>query len=272
LSGDAGRAPAFTALVMAGSRPTGDPLAAAAGVAHKALAPVAGRPMLAHVLDALHAAVAVQRVVICGLEPQLARREPALRAIDAARPLEIIAGGATPGASAALAIDTLALAPPLLITTADHPLLTAATVDEFCAGSAALTAADVSFGLAQAARVTAVFPGIRRTHYRFRDGAFCGCNLYGLLTAAGCTAPAVWMRVEQDRKRPWRMVASLGPRILIRFLLGRLTLDDLTTLLHARTGLRARPVHLSDAAAGFDVDSVEQQRAADAYLRRALRP
>lgn len=272
MSGAPERTPAFTALVMAGSRPTGDPLARAAGVAHKALAPVAGRPMLAHVLDALHAATAVRRVVICGLPPELARGEPALRAIDAARPLEMIAGGATPGASVGVAIDTLALAPPLLITTADHPLLTAAMVDEFCAASAALAGADVSFGLAPGERVAALFPGIRRTHYRFRDGAFCGCNLYGLLTPAGCTAPAAWMRVEQGRKRPWRMVGALGPRVLIRFLLGRLTLDEVTALIRRRIGLWARPVHLSDPAAGFDVDTVEQQRAAEDYLRQALRP
>ena len=263
----AAAAPAFTALVLAGTRATGDPLATAAGVAHKALVTVGDAPMLARVLDALHGARSVRRVVICGLSPELAEHDPVLQEIGATRPLELAPAGATPGASVALAIETLALAPPLLITTADHPLLTAATVDEFCAGSRS-SEVDVSFGLAPAELVAAAFPGIRRTRYRFRDGAFCGCNLYGLLTAAGCAAPAAWMRVEQFRKRPWRMVGSLGPRVLVRFLLGRLALADLTALVRARFGLRALPVQLSEATAGFDVDTVEQRRAADAYLRR----
>ena len=36
----------FTALVLAGSRGAADPVAQAAGVAHKALAPVGGIPMI----------------------------------------------------------------------------------------------------------------------------------------------------------------------------------------------------------------------------------
>ncbi len=255
----------FTALVMAGSRP-GDPLALAAGVAQKPLIPVAGVPMLVRVLRTLRAAPRVDRLVICGLDPALARLDPALGA------LECVRGGATPGASAALAIATLGLTPPVLITTADHPLLSADTVDEFCAASAAEDA-DVTFGIVPAAAVTAAFPGIRRTRYRFRDGAFCGCNLYGLLTPRGCTAPAAWTRVEQHRKQPWRMVGALGVGVLIRFLLGRLALDDVTALAQSRIGLRTRAVRLSEPAAGFDVDTVAQWRAAEAYLsQRAPAP
>jgi hypothetical protein len=38
-------------------------------------------------------------------------------------------------------------------------------------------------------------------------------------------------------------------------------------MVHRQFGVRARPVHLSDPSAGFDVDTVEQRVAADAYLR-----
>lgn len=261
-------APAFTALVLAGTRATGDPLAAAAGVAHKALVTVGGTPMLARVLDTLHAARSVRRVVVCGMPPELAERDPVLREIGATRRLELAPGGGSPAASVARAIESLGLEPPLLITTADHPLLTATTVDEFCEGSRS-AAVDVTFGIAPAALVAAAFPGIRRTHYRFRDGDFCGCNLYAFLTAAGCTAPAAWMRVEQYRKRPWRMVGFLGPLVLVRFLLGRLALADLTAVLRRQFHVHAQPVQLSAATAGFDVDTVEQRRVADDYLRRS---
>ena len=43
----------ITALVLAGSRPGPDPLLAGTGLATKTLLPVAGQPMLAHVLAAL---------------------------------------------------------------------------------------------------------------------------------------------------------------------------------------------------------------------------
>ena len=43
------------ALILAGSRGPDDPIAKLAGVPHKALAPIAGRPMLAYVLEAVRA-------------------------------------------------------------------------------------------------------------------------------------------------------------------------------------------------------------------------
>jgi hypothetical protein len=178
-----------------------------------------------------------------------------------------VRGDRTPGASAALAIASLRLEPPVLITTADHPLLGSETVDEFCERAAA-TSADLAFGLVPAGLVRAAFPGFPRTTYRFRDGGFCGCNLYALLTAAGCEAPTLWARVEANRKRPWRLIGTLGYHTLLRFFFGRLASAELTGLVFARTGIRVRAVFLTDPAAGFDVDTPEQRRAAEAFLMR----
>ena len=47
--------PGLTAVVLAGSRREGDPLAAAAGVSHKALIPVGEVPMLQRVVSTLAA-------------------------------------------------------------------------------------------------------------------------------------------------------------------------------------------------------------------------
>jgi GTP:adenosylcobinamide-phosphate guanylyltransferase len=247
---------------MAGSRATGDPLAVATGAVHKALAPVGGVPMLTRVLRTLRATRSVGRTVVCGLDAALAAS-----AVPAPGAVEFVSGGDTPGASALHAIEALGLVPPILITTADHPLLTPDTVDEFCATSAGLDA-DVTFGVTPGEQVSATFPGVHRTHYRFRDGGYCGCNLYALLSPAGLRAPRVWMRVEQHRKRPWRIVAALGPWLLLRFLLGRVALADITRLAQRRLALRAVAIRLSDPAAGFDVDTYEQLQAAEAFLAR----
>ena len=244
---------------MAGSRGD-DPLAAASGVASKALTPVGGTAMLARVLRTLATASSVGRVVVCGLDARSAHE-----VIGEASGIELIAGDRTPGASAAMAIATLGLTPPLLVTTADHPLLAAATLDGFCEKAAAMNA-DVAFGLVPAALVRAAFPTGSRTAYRFRDGEFCGCNLYALLTPKGCEAPKLWAQVEAHRKRPWRLVGTLGYGTLLRFFLGRLALADLTGLVFARTGLRVRPIFLTDPAAGYDVDTPEQRAAAESYL------
>jgi hypothetical protein len=62
------------------------------------------------------------------------------------------------------------------------------------------------------------------------------------------------------------MVGTLGYGTLLRFFLGRLALADVTGLVFAQTRLRVRPVFLSDPAAGFDVDTLEQRSRAETFL------
>lgn len=259
-------APGFTALVLAGSRPGGDPLARAAGVSHKALAPVAGVAMLTRVVATLRAARAVRRVVVCGIDREALATQPELHPFLDTGGLGLLASSATPSASVLSAMQQLDPCTPLLVATADHPLLTPALVDDFCARSAD-SGADVTVGLVAAHLVHSAFPSLRRTTLPFRDGAYCGCNLYAFLTPAAQRAPAAWMQVEQHRKRPWRMVGALGVGVTLRFLLRRLTVESVTDLASDRMGVHVRPIFLSQPEAGFDVDTSAQLAVADAFLR-----
>ena len=104
---------AFNALVLAGSRGGVDPVAAAAGVSAKALATIAGEPMLTRVVRALRDAGA-GRIAVSTSDPAVA----ALAGILGATALESAAG---PSRSAGEGLT--ALGAPLLLTTADHALL-----------------------------------------------------------------------------------------------------------------------------------------------------
>ena len=257
----------FTALILAGSRPGGDPLAQAAGVSHKALAPVAGVAMLTRVVATLREAQTVHRVVVCGLDRQALAREPALRASLDSGALEFLASRATPSASVLSAMQQLDAATPLLVVTADHPLLTAALIDDFCTRSAR-SDADVTVGLVPAHLVHDAFPTLRRMTVPFRDGSFCGCNLFTFLTPAAQRAPAAWIDVERHRKHPWRMIRALGIGVTVRFVLRRLTVAAVTDLASQRMGARVRAIFLSQPEAGFDVDTPAQLAVAEAFLRR----
>ena len=257
----------FTALVMAGSRPGGDPFALAMGVSHKALIEVAGVPMLVRVVRSLRAARTVERIVLCAIDAATLEESAELAAALAAGELTLVAGQRTPSTSVLGFLDSDPSLP-LLVTTADHPLLTAEIVDEFCTRALA-TAADVAVGLAPAEAVAATFREGQRTLLRFREGSYCGCNLYAFLTPEARRAAAAWVQVEQHRKRPWRIVGALGPAVLLRFVLGRLTLREALELASRRIGVKASAVLLAHARAGFDVDKKSDLRIADAFLRAA---
>jgi GTP:adenosylcobinamide-phosphate guanylyltransferase len=257
--------PSFTALVLAGSRGPDDPVARAGGVAHKCLVPVAGVPMAVRVVETLAACPSIGRIALALEDPALLDALPAL-AIAAGR-CTVLATGATPSLSVQRALDELPEPLPLLVTTGDHPLLTPEMVEHFCAAAHA-TGADLVVGLAPASAIRKAYPDARRTYLRFRDERYSGANLYALLGPDARRAVAFWRRVEQERKRPWRLVRAFGWRPLLAYLLGRLTLDDAMACASGIIGARIAAVVMPYAEAAIDVDKPADLALAETILAR----
>lgn len=241
----------FTAVVLAGARPGGDALAAACGLPRKALVPILGTPMIVRVLGALRESRWISRIAVCGSDR--ATLEAGGIASELLEGIEWLEAAEQPSASVAAALQVLGPDVPVLVTTADHALLTAAILDEFCAAATA-TSGDVAAAVVAAATVRAAYPEALRTFYPLRDGAYTGCNLFAFTGPGGRRAAEAWCQVDRLRKKPWRVVGLLGPTVLFRFALRRLTLDDVVQVLSARIGVRARVVRMTAADAGIDVD------------------
>jgi len=220
--------------------------------------PVGGKPVLERVLDALAARPFTRRIV-SGPAAAVLANAPDLAARLQDGGWLWLEPAASPAASALAALAEVPPGVPVLLTTGDHALLTPAVLDAFWRGAEALRAgdsADLAIGFVPLERVRARFPGVRRTPLRFRDVEVCTCNLFALLTPSAAGVIGLWRRVEQDRKRPWRMVRLLGPWALVRFLLGRVTLDEALGRLGRIAGARIRPIWLDEPEAAVDVDSV----------------
>ncbi len=258
--GEAGR---YTALIMAGSRPGGDPMARAAGVSHKCLLPIDGTPMIRRVVAALLAAPSVGRVMISIDAPKVLER--VFSGPEADR-IGLLPSAETPSLSALAAIEAVGDAAPILITTADHPLLVPALIERFCR-DAEDSGADIVAGLASEQVIRTAFPDSRRTYLRFRDGRFSGCNLFALLRPEGTKAIRLWRRVERDRKRPWRIANALGLPMLLGYLAGWLTLEAALARLSRLAGAKADVVVLPVAEAAVDVDKPEDLVLVEAILR-----
>lgn len=263
----------FTALVLAGSRGSADPVAQAAGVPHKALAPVGGVAMLGRVLDALAASPAVCRIVVQTNEPAIVTGLPALRHAVEAGTIEILPTEASPARSVSAAIARLAGELPVLVTTADHALLTPAMVEQFCADAAdpsrgvgAGGGCDIAVGLAPASNVLARYPGALRTFYKLGAERYSGCNLFALLTVDARRAIDFWVRLEQHRKKPWRLIAAIGIRPLLLYLAGRLDLARAMAELSRIVGVRGKAVLMEAPEAPIDVDKPEDLVLAEKIL------
>jgi len=248
----------WTAIVLAGSRPGRDAFAESFGTDLKALIPVAGEPMVRHPVRALLASQNVGKILVLSQAPQR---------IAAALPddprIECRASKGTIAETMQGLLGDLSTGWPLLVTTADHALLNAAIVDEFCAG---VDGPDIAIGVVERANLLRRLPQTRRTWLKFRGGAYTGANLFALKSPNVRPAIELWRSVEQDRKKAWRILSLLGPAVLITVALRIVSLDEVMARLSARLGLRVKAVQLSNPIAGVDVDKAEDHVLAEAIV------
>lgn len=256
----------WTAVVLAAGRGPDDPMASAYGVSHKCLIEVGGVPMLARVLATLRSHPSIGQIGVSIENEALVER------VIGRLPegVFVIPSQASAAASAAAALENSGLNHPVLLTTADHVLLDAAMLDHFMAHSAAGTA-DLTVGLARAETILAAYPATRRTFLRFGQDRVSGCNLFGLMTPRALRAVAFWQAMEQNRKRPWRLIAAFGATALLRYGLGRVDLEMAFRLGSRRLGLDARPVLMPFAEAAIDVDKPDDKDLCEEILQARAR-
>jgi GTP:adenosylcobinamide-phosphate guanylyltransferase len=259
----------FTAVVLAADRGPDDPVAKAAGVSCKSLAPVAGKPMLFHVLEALAESDSINTRILCGPPRSVVNKEHSLDTLIESGKIKWFENQATPSASAFHVLQKLPDATPVLLTTADNALLSPRIVDYFCSEAMA-TNCDVVVGIARHETVMEAYPQTRRTATRLQDDAYCGCNLFAFLTPRSRQAADFWRQVESQRKKPWRMIRILGWTAILRYLLGRLSLDEALERISHRLGFKANAVVLPFPEAAVDIDSVSDWKLVE-NIRAATR-
>ena len=242
----------WTAIVLAGERPDGDPLAKGLGVPAKALIEIEGRTMLSRVVRALLDSDRVARVVILAQDTGLiSSGEPSDLLSDPR--VALMASGNGIASSLRSILGTPDAPWPVLVTTADNALLTGRRVQSFlsCAGGC-----DIGVGVSERSVVESRFPGTRRTWLKFRDGHYSGANLFAFNSDQCLPAIDHWREVEQDRKKGIKLIASFGPSLLLTFLLRRVGFEKGLGMASRKMGLVAKPVVL-DAEAPIDVDKPE---------------
>jgi len=247
--------PLTTALVLAAQRDgTIDPLAAAMGVSHKCLVPLAGRPLILHVLEALLAAPRIGEIRISIDDPAILAGivDPRITLVRSSPNLvdSVIAGLA--GA-----------AWPVLVTTADNALLTPAAIAQIQRDAAG---ADVAVAFTRRESVLAAHPDGQRRFYTFSEGGYSNCNAYWIASADALGAAEVFRQGGQFAKHPGRIVKAFGLVNLIRFRFGIGSLDAAFARFSRRFGRLLRPVVLEDGAVAIDVDNVRTHGIAEELL------
>jgi GTP:adenosylcobinamide-phosphate guanylyltransferase len=236
----------WTAFLLAGSRPRGDPLAQSMMLGHKALIPVAGEPMVLRPLRALLASPEVGNIIVLTQTPEDLR--PVLPDDERIR---IRASSGTIAQTIAEQLADRGAEFPVLVTTADHALLDPAMVAEFTAKA---DGADLAIAVVESGPLLARFPQTRRTWIGFKGGRYSGANMFSFGSAKALPAVGRWGAVEEDRKKGWRLLAALGPALLLGAVLKLRTIHDSAAAIGRKLGIDIRIVEMSNPIAAIDVD------------------
>jgi GTP:adenosylcobinamide-phosphate guanylyltransferase len=248
----------WTAVLLAGSRPGRDPFAEQFGTDLKALIPIGGEPMVRRPARALLESKDIGRILVLSQAPERIRE-----VLPEDPRIEIMESKGT----IAETIEDLMLkgSPrfPMLVTTADHALLDPGMIFEFVEKA---KGADLAIGVVERRSLLARLPQTKRTWLVFRGGAYSGANLFALGSIKALAAVEQWRSVEQDRKKGWRVLAALGPVLLLGAVLRLRTLDQSVASMGSRLGMTARAVILSDPLAAVDVDKPVDHAIVEAVL------
>jgi GTP:adenosylcobinamide-phosphate guanylyltransferase len=235
-----------TAVVLAGSRPGGDPFAQAYGTDLKALIPVAGTPMVQRPVETLLASDRVETIHVLAQQPERIRE-----VLSSDPRLSVEQSGDTIAAT----LEAFCFDPnirwPVLVTTSDHALLTPEMVGEFLESA---EDSDVAIGLVSRDVMLKRFPQAQRTWLKFRGGAYSGANLFLLGGPEVRTVLELWRSNEQNRKKAWRMLFTLGFLGFLGAALRLRTLQQTLDGIGRKLGLKIRAVEMSDPLAAIDVD------------------
>jgi len=258
----------YTALVLAGRRGPDDPLAAAANAPHRALLDIHGTPMLERVLRSLVATPCIGDIIVSIDEKHLLDSFPTLQELlEGNDRIAVVESAESPSRSVLRALERVPPEQPLLVTTADHALLSVEMLESFL-GRAEQRGGDLAIALVASRVLVSRFPDAVRTYLRFADERYSGANLFAFLTPRAHEAVRFWRRAESFRKQPWRLVAAFGLRPLILFLTRRLDLEAAFSEVSKRLGVRVHPILMEQAEAAVDVDKLSDLELVKQILSR----
>jgi GTP:adenosylcobinamide-phosphate guanylyltransferase len=239
-----------------------DPLFARTGMAKKALIPLAGKPMICWVVEALLGTGLIEHLVIVGLEPaELAFSHPALYFVGAVGGL---LDNVLVGVDRVRAINPAAQK--ALLCSSDIPLITPEIVHGFLAecGSGE---ADVFYAIVERKTMEARFPGSNRTFVPFKGGRYSGGDLF-LLNLAAQGNVELFRSLIGSRKNYLAQARMLGLGFILRFLLRSMTVEEATERARQRMNLNARVIVTRFAELGMDLDKPHQYDLIKAELEK----
>ncbi len=212
----------------------------------KGLLPVAGKPMVEWVVDALRSAHGVAEIAVV-----VPSAEDLGAWVDKVDKLVVSDGSFIENMLAG--IGAFRTDRPVLVTTGDLPALTPEAVDDFIELSL-VTGADFTYPLVSKADMLDQFPGSDRSFIRLAEGEYTGGNMMIVNPFLVDQNRDIGQRLFDTRKSALRMARTIGFRFVAKLVLGRLQIHEVEAKMGEVLGGRGAAVYTTHGSIGADVD------------------
>ncbi len=252
------------ALVLAGGRATPeDPLYDLIPNQPKALLPLAGKPMLQWVLDALNASRWVTRLHVFGITgqeyPWEIRKEARFLPDQGSMVRNILYG-------LKLLVQEGHRDEPVLLVSGDVPAVTGEILD-WVVENARRLGRQAIYHVVTREAMERRFPGVKRTYVKLRDLEVCGADVNVAHTRLAGREDDLWERIHAARKNPMKQAALIGWGTLLRLLLRRLSLEEAVQRVRDRLNLDAEAVVSPYPEMAMDVDKPQHVSILESFLK-----
>lgn len=254
--------PSVVAIVTAGWSPKeDDPLAEYTQDKPKALIPIAGKPMIAYVVEAVAESRYVEHIVVVALD--LAAE------VQFSVPVEYVpdAGDILANAEAGLqyAMDNYPDLDAILLSSSDLPTITSPIVDAFIE-ECFHTDHDLYYSIVERSVMETRFPESRRSYIHLREGDFAGGDIILVRPSMTFSHQELWHNLAGARKNALRQARMFGLWSFFKLVIRRLSLAEAEERASKVLDVRGRAIPFPYAEVGMDVDKPFQLEIARAEL------
>ena len=251
------------AIILAGGKSTDDPLSEMTHGELKSMLPIAGKPMVQWLLDAISACKSIDTVVLIGIEDAstLKCSKPLITMPDEGTLIGNMQAGSRK-------LDEIHPQETHVISfSADIPTVTPEIIDHLAAIYQKCEY-DIYYGVVERSVVEKRFPGSKRTYIKIKKEEVCGGDLNAFSKRAVLKPDALWQDLIKSRKNPLKQAAMIGFDSLLFLVLGLIDLDQVADRVCRRMGITGKALRVPFAEVGMDVDKPFQFEMVEADLMR----
>lgn len=212
----------------------------------KGLVPVAGKPMVEWVVDALRLAETIGEIAV--VVPTAGNLGAWADKVD-----KLVVSDDSVLNNLAAGVASFRNDRSVLVTTGDLPALLPEAIDDYVTRSLE-AGADFSYPLVPKTAMEEQFPGSQRTYVRLVSGPITGGNMMVMAPGLVERNLEIGQRLFDTRKSPVRMARVIGIRFIIKLLAGRLDPTDVENKMGELLGGSCAAIWTTHASIGADID------------------